>query len=107
MIIFAVIMMFNQSVYPQCNEGLNLGTVIVPAHGNASNNGNFSNPDAWQEAASWVDSLNLGYRQKYIAWTDVVQEINNHIPVFSNYFIFENQLNTWLEILLFILYIQQ
>lgn len=75
-IIFAVILIFHQSMFPQCNEGLNLGAVIVPAHGNASNNGNFSNPDAWQEAAGWVDSLNLDYRQKYIAWSDVVQEIN-------------------------------
>lgn len=93
--ILAFILLAQTSVSPQCNEGLNLGAVIVPAHGNASNNGNFSNPGAWQEAAGWVDSLNLDYRQKYITWTDVVLEINNHIPLYSNYYFFENQLNFW------------
>jgi len=76
----------------QCNEGLNLGTVVIPTHGNASNSGNFYDVSAWVEAAAWVDSLNLDYRQKYISWTDVVDTIAGGVPQYNAYYSFENSL---------------
>jgi len=79
----------------QCNQGLNLGAVIVPTHGNSANGGNFFSFPAWQEAANWLDTFNLDYRQRYITWTDVVQQISNNVPAFNNYQVFENTLTNW------------
>lgn len=79
----------------QCNLGLNLGAVIVPTHGDSANGGNFFNVPAWQEAASWVDTFNLDYRQRYLTWTDVVQQVNGGIPTYNNYSAFENGLTSW------------
>ena len=58
-------MMFSVNYYSfaQCNEGLNLGSVIIPTHANVSNSGNFSSIPAWQESAEWFDSLNENYNQ--------------------------------------------
>jgi hypothetical protein len=44
----------------------------------------FSIP-AWQEAANWLDSFNLDYRQRYITWTDVVQQITSGVPMYNPY----------------------
>ncbi len=84
-----------QTVFSQCNQGLNLGAVIVPTHGNASNSGNFGNVPAWQQAANWLDTFNLDYRQRYITWNDVVQQITNGVPTYKSYFNFENLMTTW------------
>lgn len=94
-LIFTLIFIRQLNFFGQCNQGLNLGAVVVPTHSNSSNNGNFGNTSAWQEAATWVDNLNLDYRQRYISWTDVVQQINSSIPTFSSYYNFENLQTTW------------
>jgi hypothetical protein len=93
----ALIALFAQTIgFSQCNFGLNLGTVVVPSHGNASNGGNFTVTAAWQQAAKWVDSLNLDYHQPYIKWTDVVTQITSNVPTYTNNFTsFQNQINTW------------
>ncbi len=93
--LLTLVLTLQQSAFSQCNAGLNLGAVIVPTHANSANNGNIFNPVAWQEASSWMDTLNLDYRQKYLNWTDVVSQINSGIPQYSNYSIFENQITTW------------
>ncbi|MBI2271331.1 MAG: T9SS type A sorting domain-containing protein [Bacteroidetes bacterium] len=94
--IFTLALTIQQSIQAQCNPGLNLGAVIVPTHGNAANNGNFASTAAWQEAASWIDTFNLDYRQPYITWTDVVTQITANVPTYNNGTIgFQNQLNTW------------
>lgn len=84
-----------QCVLAQCNQGLNLGAVIVPTHGNSANGGNFFSIPAWQEAANWLDSFNLDYRQRYITWTDVVQQITSGVPMYNPYQGFENALTMW------------
>ncbi len=90
-----IIFSINYCVLAQCNEGLNLGSVIFPTHANASNSGNFSSVPAWQESAEWFDSLNLDYRQEYIVWDEVVSQIASGVPQFSNYFSWDNLLSTW------------
>jgi len=90
-----LILTIQQGVFAQCNQGLNLGAVIVPTHGDSANGGNFFNVPAWQEAANWLDTFNLDYRQRYITWTDVVQQITSGVPTFNNYQGFENGLTMW------------
>jgi hypothetical protein len=92
---FILALIIQQSVFAQCNQELNLGAVIVPTHGNSVNGGNFFNVSAWQEAANWLDSFNLDYRQRYLTWTDVVQQVTSGVPTFNNYQAFENGLTTW------------
>ncbi|HLC83535.1 MAG TPA: hypothetical protein VJI69_06875, partial [Bacteroidia bacterium] len=84
-----------QCIVAQCNPGLNLGAVIVPTHGDSANGGNFMSPPAWQEAANWVDSFNLDYRQRYITWKDVVSQIISSVPTYNTYYNFENTMTTW------------
>ena len=79
----------------QCNEGLNLGSVIIPTHANATNSGNFFSVPALQESANCFDSLNLDYRQEYIIWEEVVTQIDSGVPQFSNHFDWDNLLSTW------------
>lgn len=95
-LLFTLMLCVQQSVLAQCNPGLNLGAVIVPTHGNVSNNGNFTSSTAWQQAAIWVDTLNLDYRQPYISWTDVVTGISAGVPAYNPGTVsFQNQLNIW------------
>jgi hypothetical protein len=97
-VFFFIFTLTFQQVPGQCNEGLNLGTVIVPAHGNAANNGNFASESAWQQAAAWAEALNLDFSQRYITWTDIVSQINNHVPDFTYGTItaaFQNRLTSW------------
>lgn len=84
-----------QHILAQCNQGLNLGAVIVPTHGNSANGGNFASVPAWQEAANWLDTFNLDYRQRYLTWMDVVQQINSGVPIYNTYQGFENGLTAW------------
>lgn len=90
-----VILIVKQAVFCQCNQGLNLGAVIVPTHGDSSNGGNFFNVSAWQQAANWIDTFNLDYRQRYLTWTDVVQQVIDGVPTYKSYQGFENGLTTW------------
>ncbi len=94
-ILLTLMLTFQQNILSQCNQGLNLGAVIVPTHGNAANGGNFYSVPAWQQAANWLDSFNLDYRQRYITWTDVVQQISGGVPTYSTYTGFENELTMW------------
>lgn len=93
--ILSTMLMMQQNMIAQCNQGLNLGAVIVPTNGNAANGGNFLSIPAWQQAANWLDTFNLDYRQRYITWTDVVREITGGVPAYNHYSEFENSLTTW------------
>ncbi len=88
-------LVIQQNLLAQCNQGLNLGAVIVPTHGDSANGGNFFSVPAWQEAANWLDTFNLDYRQRYLTWTDVVQQITGGVPTYNSYQGFENGLTTW------------
>ncbi|MFN3840417.1 MAG: T9SS type A sorting domain-containing protein [Cyclobacteriaceae bacterium] len=93
--ILTIPLTMQQNMLAQCNQGLNLGAVIVPTHGNSTNGGNYFNVPAWQEAATWLETFDLDYRQRYITWTDVVQQITNGVPTYNTYSGFENALTTW------------
>jgi hypothetical protein len=96
LVTLSLLLVMWRMAFSQCNLGLNLGAVIVPTHSDSANNGNFTNPAAWQEAAGWVDSLKLDFRQPYYGWADIVSQINNGTPVFkSDAIAFENQLSAW------------
>ncbi|MBI2281473.1 MAG: T9SS type A sorting domain-containing protein [Bacteroidetes bacterium] len=88
-------LVIQQNLLAQCNQGLNLGAVIVPTHGDSANGGNFFSVPAWQEAANWLDTFNLDYRQRYLTWTDVVQQITGGVPTYNSYQGFENGLTMW------------
>lgn len=95
-LIILIVLFLGTNSFGQCNFGLNLGTVVVPSHGNSTNGGNFTNPTAWQQAANWVDSLNLDYHQVYIRWVDVVTQITGNVPTYTaNFTSFQNQINAW------------
>jgi len=89
-IVFFSFVFITMQTFGQCNFGLNLGTVVVPTHGNSTNGGNFGNVSAWQQASAYIDTLNLDYRQRYITWTDVVSQITANVPTYTLNTGFEN-----------------
>ncbi len=93
--ILIVTLTIHKNMSAQCNQGLTLGAVIVPTHSDSANGGNFFNVPAWQQAANWLDTFNLDYRQRYLTWTDVVQQISGGVPTYNSYQGFENGLTTW------------